>query len=192
MKVALTPLHRKALTAGLHLLARAQEAAAKVEENAGNKEYAAGCRNLAAKVEAEQQRISTNGADPEFNPTQREWASRGLQLYTRNARASSGTMKGLLEDGIAAKMIEQADDVENNFLPKFLDQQQLDLRKPKDGKERAAGEKDDEPDEGEPQATFPSLREHAEKLEREARGQKVPAKKAPRVRHHHKPANKKR
>ena len=185
MKVQLTPLHRKALTAGLHLLARSQEAAAKVEEFAGNKEYAAGCRSLAAKIEAEQQRISTNGADPEFNATQREWAGRALQLYTRNARASSGTMKGLLEEKIAAQMVEQADDVENTFLPKFLDQQQLDLRKPKDGKERAAGEKDEAIDEGEPQASFPSLREHAERM-----GDPAPAKKAPRVRHHHHKAKK--
>lgn len=118
MKVKLTPLFRTALAAGLHLLARAQENAAKSEENAGNADFAKGCRELVAKIEAEQQRI----------------------------QVAPDTVLGLMETGIAAALGEKADDVESNFLPAFQDQASLPLGKkePIDFKSRAAGERADE------------------------------------------------
>jgi hypothetical protein len=52
---------------------------------------------------------------------------KGIELYTRNARAATGTLKGLGKTEDAEKLGAEADDIEQRLLAKFDEQGSLPL-----------------------------------------------------------------
>lgn len=140
MDVPLIPERRTALHAGHLLLARVLTEAAKRNDAAGKKAYGDGCRAEAAQVEGEIQRIATTTtASVEMNAQQVGWAGTGVALYIHNLRAAAGTMKGLLKDDLAARFVEEADRLDQTFLPLFRDTQTVLPMPVADGKAAAAG-----------------------------------------------------
>jgi hypothetical protein len=74
------------------------------------------------------------------NPDDLRKVRAGLKLYARNARAASGTIKGLGKEAAAQQLTDEAEDVEQRLIPLFDEQGTLPLGV--DG--GTAGDADDE------------------------------------------------
>ena len=119
MIVSVVSSFRSALIAGLAMLVRAQEDAAKKELVAGNTSNAQFCNEEGARVAAERERIQAGLDQVPFDKQQTAWCRRGLEIFVAEERATAKRLLALDKEDDFNRLNDEALRIESVFLPHF-------------------------------------------------------------------------